>query len=395
MKRTIASTVPLLILLIGAGHASAQRLPSRDAPDRVSPDVAKEQYQRAEQRAADLWRGLLKAKQDGHGAPVQELREKMRPLVEESFETRQRLQRAEVAALRRRLEDIEQAIENRERNKEALINARIEDWMNRTASPDVPIGPGNDPNSANKPNSPQKGPAPQSEATGDIVRLTPRQQEDAPDFDLETRERLAQLDLQAAEEDYLAAEKDLSQVRKLHETGAIAESELRAREKDHRHAAVELKRAKVKLEGLARQRTELQAKADDAINVAMAEESKAMARFNASRAEAETAQARVIAAEADVAQAEATYKYRETQQQRIKKLFEQKAVDEKLFDETAEQLETSKAGLDGAKAALAVAKATLNQSKQAIEERVAEAKGAQARVQAAKVERGRLGAKGQ
>src|SRR5215469_3656421 len=143
VKRTIAGTIPLLALLIAAPGASAQRLPNK-----VPLDAAKEEYLRAVQRAADAFREY---RDKGQAVEPQELRGKIRPLVEESFEARQRLQKAEVEAIGRRLADIEQSIDNREKNKEAIINARIEDVLSGKVDGTVQIEIGSDANLANVP----------------------------------------------------------------------------------------------------------------------------------------------------------------------------------------------------------------------------------------------------
>jgi hypothetical protein len=387
VKRTIASTIPLLALLVAAPSARAQ-----PSSNKAPLEAAKEQYLRSEQRAAEAFLAVFRDREKGQAVEPRELREKIRPLVEESFEARQRLQKAEVETLRRRLADIEQTIDNREKNKQAIVNARIEDVLNGKVDGNVQIEIGDDANVARGRTTPRTS---RGGSAGEGASTKLDEQREPTDFDLETRQRLAKLDLQAAEEDYLAAEKDLSQARKLYETAAISESVLRSHDKDHRHAATELKRAKVRIEGLARQRAELEAISDAEIDEAMAEERQLMAKLHSCEAEVQTAQARVTAAEADVAKAKATREYREKQHQRMKELIAQKAVEPKMLDEAGANLETASADLDGAQAARAVALANVDQTKIKIEQIVAEGKAAEARVRAARLRRQRVGRHGQ
>ncbi|HWB11070.1 MAG TPA: hypothetical protein VG826_17715 [Pirellulales bacterium] len=378
MKRTIASTVPVFALLFGAGSASAQR-PSEQVP----LDAPKEQYLRAGQSAAYRLEKLLKPYQDVSQPPPQQLREKVRLLVEESFEARQGLQRADLEELRRRLADIERTIDSREKNKEAIINARVDEILSgKLPSPGTP-------DRADAERLKTRDGRLGSSAEGDSS-MHGRQSE-APDFDLETRERLAQLDLQAAEEDYAAAEKGLAHEQKLHEAARVGWSAVEAREKDLRHASLELKRAKVKLDGLVKQRAEFEATADAAVNEATAQQREAMDRLRVSSGEMAAAKARLTAADADVAKASAAYEYREKQWERMKKLYEEKGVESKLLDEAEEQLAVARASLEGVQAAVAVAKAEVERIEVAIEQGRAEVAAAEERRQAAALKRARIG----
>ena len=210
------------------------------------------------------------------------------------------------------------------------------------------------------------------------------------DPDLATRERLAQLDLQAAEEEYAAAETTLPHVRQLFKQGEVPQRVVLESEKDHRHAAIELKRARIKLEGLARQRADLKASAEADVAEAEAELQKADAKVRGSTANWQTAQAQVASAEADLATAKTYYEYRDKQYQRVRKLVEANAVDEKLGDEEENHFAAAKAGIDRAQAALTTAKANADQCISAIDEAKAAREIAHLRVRAAQARRDQL-----
>jgi multidrug resistance efflux pump len=383
VRRNLVRTISLLALFVAAGHARAQ------PPDKSSIEAAKEAYRSAEQRALDLLRKVSKSSRDGQAIPPQELLEKIRLVVEESFDARQRLQRTELDVLRQRLADIQQAIDDREKDKQAIIDARIKE----ASSGKLPGAGTRADAAADRERLSTLDTRPDVAAEADSSRLD--RQREVPDFDLETRERLAELDVQATEEDYLAAEKDLTQAHKLYDTGAMPGKNLHTYEKDYRHAALELKRAKVKLEGLAKQRAELEAIADAAIDEALAEQREAMGKLQVCTADMEAANARAAVAEADVEKAKATYSYRVKQYNRVKTLVEEKSVEPRLLDDAEEHRAASKAGLDGAQAALAVARAAVEQSRAAIEPGRAEVMAAEARVRAARLKRSRLGRPGQ
>src|SRR5690606_10857873 len=75
---------------------------------------------------ADLAVPKIKAELDG-------VRTELAKAVEAAFEKRQQAQMAELDELRKRLNEIEAAISKREKNREAIINRRVEELIN----PDV------------------------------------------------------------------------------------------------------------------------------------------------------------------------------------------------------------------------------------------------------------------
>lgn len=126
MKRTYA--IASLLLLLGcvfAAHRTSAQTPSGGS----SIGNARKQYDEAETRARSLVKSLLGGDLESSVADKAAVREKLRPLVEESFKARQQLQQAELEELRRRLSEIEQVIEERERNKEAIVNSRISELL--------------------------------------------------------------------------------------------------------------------------------------------------------------------------------------------------------------------------------------------------------------------------
>lgn len=217
-----------------------------------------------------------------------------------------------------------------------------------------------------------------------------RPQSPLADFDIETRERLAELDVQAAEEDYLAAENNLSQIRKSNETGAVPASAVSKFEKDHRHAAIELKRAKAKLAGLARQRAELEAAAEAAVEEAEAERDRAAALVPREVAAKDAADAQLDEAQAQVEAAQAALAYQQKTFERIKNLVAEKAVHEKLLHEREEALAAAQSNLDSAEASVRGNEATVHQRKSAITVAQHSLKLAEARLRAATAARDRL-----
>ncbi len=383
MKRTIASTIPLLALLVAAPGASAQELSNR-----VPIEAAKEQYRRAQEQAAEAFQKFLGDRKDGLAVDPQELRKRIRPLVEESFDARQRLQKAEVEALRRRLADIEQTIDNREKNKEAILDARIEDVLNGKVGGNVEVEIGNDAGAVHVPTAALRS---TNGVAGEDALSERDAQREFPDFDLETRERLAKLDLQTAEEDYVGAERELAAAQAQYRSARAPYRTVLTSEKEQRHAAAAVERAKVKLDGLRRQRAELEEKADVAIAEASAEVRKASVKFHTLRKDFDTAEARVAAAEADVASAQATLENRQKQLDRVKELVDAKAIDMGALDEATEQLATAKARLDGAGSHLSLARSTLERSKATIDEAMADRDVADSHLRAARAQRERLG----
>lgn len=212
----------------------------------------------------------------------------------------------------------------------------------------------------------------------------------ADEFDIETRERLAELDVQAEEEDYAAAEKKVENVRRLREQNAVSESELWLCENERRHAAIELKRAKTKLEGVARQRAELEEAAEAAVAQATAQHDAAAAKLRESEAACDAARGELTKTEADIQAAVAKVAYEQKQYDRFKNLIDQKAVDANLLPEREDALEAAKASLAAAKASVTTAKAKLNGFESAIEGARAGLAVAKARLDAATAHRDRL-----
>ena len=99
---------------------------------RQQPDTLREKYNELEQQAAQTaeeYRDLPnKATRARTGAAA--LKKQLAETVEQAFEARQELQRAELAALRQRLVRIEGQIAARERIKDEIIDRRIEDLLN-------------------------------------------------------------------------------------------------------------------------------------------------------------------------------------------------------------------------------------------------------------------------
>ena len=386
MKRCFAFAV--IALALGCTVAAQEDEIGNKA---ISVDAAKRQYRATEDQLSTIIEKLHVADGGRPSNAREPLREKIRPLVEESFNARQRLQQAEVEALSRRLAEINQAINDREKQRQAIIEARIQEIL---SGPPAGKQPGKVLRTS-RAFDPFRGPVDESvAASGEIgsSNIDPRRRPIADDdhFDLETRERLAQLDVQAAEEEYQAAENKLPQVRTQYEQGAVPLSVILESEKDQRRAAIELKRAKLKLEGLARQRSELEAIADADVAEAQAELQRADAKVRTSEANREAAKADMQKVEANLEAAEAKYAFEEKRYQRIKKLLDDKAVDEKTVDEAEQQLAAAKAALAGVRAAVATAKANLDQTASAIEEMQAARQAALQRLRAATARRDRL-----
>ncbi|HQU47477.1 MAG TPA: hypothetical protein PK867_32030, partial [Pirellulales bacterium] len=257
MKRTLTTSLVLACAVVSPVRGQA--------PDgKSSVQEAKRQFLQAEERAGAVIRDAIVQDfldADGGSEGRQAVREKLRPVLEESFDARQRLQRAELDGLRRRLAEIEQAVDAREKNKEVIVNTRLDSLLlSMSGGGEVITKTIRVPAPAQPPNvSPQGGPprtfaakAPADEQSGAGSEAG---------FDRETLERLAQVDLRAAQEEIDAAEKQLERSRQLHETGAVTQSQLEADENDLRRAKAELERDKVKVEGLARQRAERESSA--------------------------------------------------------------------------------------------------------------------------------------
>jgi multidrug resistance efflux pump len=441
VKRTLAHSV---LFLAVAYALAADRAGAQNPTELPSVDAAKQEYRAALHRGLDFLarQSSQQAAAGGQTIDGETLREKLRPLVEESFDARQRLQQAEVKELRRQLAEIEQAIQEREKNREVIVNSRIDDLVTGRAT----SVKSQEPQSAPLPGSPSgavatlpKNAPPGTEVrvryvheqqnvdgeiktvTRPIYEFVNKQQPNAPQYvegdssvapprksddkstserksatsdegamDLETRERLAQIDVEAAEEGLAAAKRNFDYSRAAFDTGTMPLNRFNESEKEYRQAEYELKRAKVKLEGLASQRAELEAAA--AADVAEAEEEVKRATSQVSIADANAAAARgqLEQSAAEVEKVESTLALRTKVYDRLKNLAVQKAIDVKLLDEEEEKKNSAEASLRSAKGALATGKAEVEQTEAAIQEARARLHITEMRLRAAEARRARL-----
>lgn len=332
----------------------------------------------------------------------QPLRDKLRPVLEESFDARQRLQHAELEALRRRLAEIEQAIAAREKSKAAIVDARLDSLLlSMNGAPATASGgytyevreeqyfengelkkrqvpvvvrrttpvPGGQLPEQGRLGGVLPSPLP---AGGQPPREIPEagtkeQNETASEaqFDLETRERLAQIDLQEAQEEYDAEEKQIKQARRLHETGAMSESGLAMFEKKLRRARAELDRAKVKVEGVKRQR---EAAAKEAVADAEGQRNIAVGMVRQKEGNRNGAQELLKEAEAALEAAAAKRDYEVKQGERIQKLFDSKAVEATVVEEQKQKLAAADAAWANARAKAKTANAFLKDTEVQLEE---------------------------
>jgi hypothetical protein len=468
VKRTYAIAALLLSLgCVFAAHRSSAQTPSGDS----QIGSARKQYDEAESRARSLVSLLLGEDLETPIADKAALREKLRPLVEESFKARQQLQQAELEGLRRRLAEIERSIEDREKHKGVIVNSRIDELLasppaanrnqltNKNAAPsnqpalnsnkfsqqdayaapknplDMPLQDTPNGSTVTLPNLPPgtearvryvqqdvelngvrttitrpvietfqarqpNGSAPivptfRSPATAPDAEQPPSGKTHEPAseerFDFETRQRLALLDLQAAEEEHAAAEKALAEDRMLYDKGATPASVVSSRERDLRHAAIELRRAKLKLEGLAGQRAELQAAAESTLAEAVAEVERATAKGKFAEAQVAAAEAKKAQLDADVEGAKSNHAFQVKRFGRLQKLAtDEKAIDLNLVDEAEEHLHAAEAALSSAQAAAANGSADIIQVKAAVAEARAELNIAESRRRAAQARLDRL-----
>ena len=442
MKRTLALSA---VILAAVYAVAAHRAGAQNPTESPSVDAAKQQYRAAVQRGLDFLaeQNSLQGEAGAQAIDRETLREKLRPLVEESFDARQRLQQAEVKELRRQLAEIEQAIQDREKNREVIVNSRVDDLVHGRATSAKSQEPQGAPLPASEIN--QVGTPPANAPPGTEVRVrfvheqqnvdgetktvtrpvyefVKKQQPNAPQYveedssvasshtsddestaerkgaaldegamDIETRARLAQIDFEAAEEGLAAAKRNLDYSRAAFDSGTMPQNRFHESDKEYRQAQYELKRAKIKLEGLARQRAELEAAAAADVTDANAEVRRAMAKVKVAEANLAAAMAQKDRAVADVAAAKANYEYCEKSHGRISQLATvQKAVGMEVLDEAVEKLAKAKATLDGAEAALAAENAKIETSKATFEEMRAEVVAAEMRARAAEARRARL-----
>lgn len=419
MKRTLAAT---LVLFCAVAVSPLRGQTPSNAKNPLAE--ARQRFLDVESRVGFVLRdsvveGFLNPS-DASTDQRQAMRDKLRPVLEESFDARQRLQHAELEALRRRLAEIEQAIAAREKSKAAIVDARLESLflsMNGTAATapgaytyevreeqysengqlkkrQVPVVvrrttrvPGGQ--------LPEEGRSgvvlpPSLPASGEPPREIPEagtkeQNETASEaqFDFETRERLAQIDLLEAEEQYDAEEKQLKQARRLHETGAMSESGLATFEKNLRRARADRDRAKVKVEGLARLR---EAAAKAAVAEAEGERDMAVGIVRAKENNQVGAQASLQKAEADLKAATAKRDHHSKDYQRVQNLADTGAADASLVEDRKDKLAGAEAEWAAARSAVNAAKAYVKDTEAQLEEArtavpVAEAKLREAQTQ--------------
>ena len=454
MKRTFA--LACLLAAVGCTLA-AQRAAAQPPSGGLSVGAAQKTFDEADSRAAELAKSILGAKGESPADDRQALGERLRPVVEESFIARQQLQHAQLEALRRRLDEIEKSIKEREENKEAIIKSRIEELLSpKTADrrkegalpylkDDVNNFPPGAAAEIGQPTLvPQPGPPEnlppgterrlryvqeQVEVNGEVKTVSRpvyeivksgqsnSAQHDGDDndryvapplksddqsmtdhsaasargaFDFAVRERLAQIDMEAADEDRKAAEQVLPRLRKLYEEGAAPERAMRDAEHELHQAERALKRAKATLEALALERTELGAAAEADVAEAEAEVKRAEAKVEGANASVVAALAEINRLEAEVESAKSNFEIREKVLKRLQKLVDEKAVEMTLLDEKEEEREAARAALAAAGAALRNGSALADRAKMAVLEAEQELNVAKARLRAAQARRERL-----
>ena len=448
MKRTFA----LACLAAAVGCALAAQRANAQAP---SVGAAQKMFDEANSRAADLAKSILGGKGESPAEDRQALGERLRPVVEESFNARQQLQHAKLESLRRWLDEIEKSIKEREENKEAIIKSRIEELLLpktedqekhnstyknffRDAENVRPTAENRQPMVVPQPGPPENVPPgmevreryveEQAEVNGqtdtirrpfyEIVKIgqpnSARHDGDDNDgyvasplksddqsmtnhgaasprdaFDFAVRERLAQLDAEAAEEDRKAAEQYLAGLRQ--HKGVITAGTLKETENKLRQAERALKRAKATLEALALERTELAADAEADVIEAEVEVKRAEAKVEAARASAATALTQIKTLEAEVETAQANLNSQKKSYERMYRLAtEEKAVDMKLVDEKQEKLHAAEGSLTAAQGAVLTGKARATQCEADVLAAEAELNVAQTRRHAAQRRRERL-----
>jgi multidrug resistance efflux pump len=426
-----------------SSNATADGKPSRLS---VEAEQFEQEMQRTSRMADELRKQYSNRHSGAEGVDRQSLREKLRPLVEESFEARQRLQLAELKELRRRLAEIEQAVAQREKHKDAIVDLRVDELMNRKPAalagaparapqsrshqgPQETVPEANSPLPAGsetgvvhyvqeqveingevkaitrpvieyrrtpsvsvspyRPPLADSSPEPRGATKDEANSETRRSAEDA--FDFKTREQLAQLELESAEAEHAAVGKELDRVRELHKRTAIEESVLGDKEREHRQAEFQLRRATLNVEGLTRQRAELQAAVDAEVAEAEEEVKRAASHLTISEANAAAARGQLKQMEAEAEEAESNLSFCTKVYKRMKDLaLEQKAVDMKLVDEKEGKMLAAQAALRTAQAALPAGKARVEQADASIQEARASLHIAELRLNAAQARRDRL-----
>ena len=90
-------------------------------------DELKKAYDSLEFRAREL--ALLSKGQSYDKEKFERLRSNLRDIVQNAFQARQELQIAEIAALRKQLDELETAVKTREQLQEVIINERVKELL--------------------------------------------------------------------------------------------------------------------------------------------------------------------------------------------------------------------------------------------------------------------------
>jgi RND family efflux transporter MFP subunit len=125
-------------------------------------------------------------------------------------------------------------------------------------------------------------------------------------------------------------------------------------------------------------------RAEAAQQQAQAEVVQAKSRVDTAVAEADAAEAAIDLAKAEVGKAASYLKFRNIQVERIKKLYDEKAVDARLLDEKYEQRDSAEAAESAAKAAVVSSKAQAVAARARIAQAKADVEDAEAKVGVAK-----------
>lgn len=235
-------------------------------------------------------------------ARLQEPRERLRAAVAEAYDARRQLQQAELAELERRIANIKRALAVSDAMKETIIDQRTDElldklqerggsadreWTTREypgAKNGVAIPPGEGRSRDVRTNEgrselDRKGADGVKEAETELaaakqaydyskkmhakgyVTQTDLEAKSArydrakielrrAAADAEKNRRLAELDVEEAEADFAAAERDYLRVSAAHESGTVTQEAFDKAENKCRHAKIELERARLKLESL-------------------------------------------------------------------------------------------------------------------------------------------------
>lgn len=426
-----ANLLTCFVVAFGFARYAAAQEQSRES----AVEEAAQEYRQQEEALANR-QGALRAKLGGGpSADGEQARNELRLLVKQSFDARQKLRSAQVKELQRRLHDIELAIGKSQANEETIIDARVDDLLSgrptsgryvtvyeqyvedgevKTRESRVLSGVGTVGRGAVQyvPQPLPSLPSPRVVPSGNAPTMTPpvtaggsgwkngppgvmAGSETGPadaNFDIDTRERLAELDLEQASAKRDVAANDYESHKEANQKapGSTPQPEMRKLEDLLRLAEIEVKRARTKLEGFARERSDLAAAAEVEVEAAEAARHKAVAKLETSRALAEAAASEIAKAEADVTSAQANFDFCQKQYDRMKELAEAKSVEERLVDEKSNELQNAKGALESVRTGVVIAKAEATQAKSAAAESQADVELAEARLRAAQARRDRL-----